>query len=98
MTARVREGLRVALGAALIVAAIVWLSGGCSEKVGPGELELPASGAGGALATVAKEDAVAIEWASDYVAVLGGFSLPIAVPKFELDPWIVALGISVSPF
>jgi hypothetical protein len=41
---------------------------------------------------------VAIEWASDYVAILGGFSLPVTVPKFELDPWLVAVGFSISPF
>jgi hypothetical protein len=41
---------------------------------------------------------VAIEWASDYVAILGGFSLPITVPKFEVDPWLVGVGFSVSPF
>lgn len=41
---------------------------------------------------------VALEWASDYVAVLGGFSLPVTVPKFELDPWLVAVGVSFSPF
>jgi hypothetical protein len=49
-----------------------------------------------ALNTVAGN--VAIEWASDYVAILGGFSLPVTVPKFEVDPWLVAIGFSVSPF
>jgi hypothetical protein len=40
----------------------------------------------------------AIEWSNDYVAVLTGVSLPFSFGDFQLQPWAVALGVSVSPF
>ena len=41
---------------------------------------------------------VSLEWSSDYVAILAGASLPYTVPGFSLDPWVVALGFTFSPF
>jgi uncharacterized protein YcsI (UPF0317 family) len=41
---------------------------------------------------------LSLEWSSDYVAFLVGASLPYSVPDFELEPWIVALGVTFSPF
>ncbi|MDQ2646989.1 MAG: hypothetical protein M3020_24505 [Myxococcota bacterium] len=40
----------------------------------------------------------ALEWSNDYVAVLAGGSLPYSLFEFEQQPWVVALGFSVSPF
>ena len=39
-----------------------------------------------------------IEWATDYVAVLLGTSIPFALSDLSIQPWTVALGVSVSPF
>ncbi|HET9954184.1 MAG TPA: hypothetical protein VFQ61_06760 [Polyangiaceae bacterium] len=39
-----------------------------------------------------------IEWSSDYVAVLLGGSFPLRLPEFTTEPWIVAVGVAVSPF
>lgn len=39
-----------------------------------------------------------LEWSSDYVAILAGASLPYSVPGFSLQPWVVALGVTFSPF
>lgn len=41
---------------------------------------------------------VSLEWSSDYVAILVGASIPYTVPGFNLDPWVVALGMTFSPF
>jgi hypothetical protein len=41
---------------------------------------------------------VSLEWSSDYVAILAGGSFPYSIPSFELQPWIVALGLTFSPF
>jgi hypothetical protein len=41
---------------------------------------------------------VSLEWSSDYLAILAGASLPYTVPGFSLDPWVVALGVTFSPF
>jgi hypothetical protein len=41
---------------------------------------------------------VSLEWSSDYVAILAGGSFPCSVPEFELQPWIVGLGVTFSPF
>jgi hypothetical protein len=49
-----------------------------------------------ALTTVAGN--VSLEWSSDYVALLVGASIPYSVPGLELQPWIVALGLTFSPF
>jgi hypothetical protein len=46
-----------------------------------------------------------IEWSTDYVAVLLGTSIPLALQdtwgksgKFAVQPYIIGLGVSVSPF
>jgi hypothetical protein len=39
-----------------------------------------------------------LEWSNDYVAVLAGMVLPFSIGDFRLQPWVVALGVSVSPF
>jgi hypothetical protein len=43
----------------------------------------------------------AVEWSSDYVAVLLGGTLPFGTSfngKYAMLPWTVSLGISLSPF
>jgi hypothetical protein len=39
-----------------------------------------------------------IEWSNEDIAILGGVNLPFSFGDFVLQPWMVALGISVSPF
>jgi len=39
-----------------------------------------------------------VEWSSDYVAILVGGSFPFRVPAFTTEPWMVAVGVAVSPF
>jgi hypothetical protein len=40
-----------------------------------------------------------VEWSTDEVAVIGGVVVPVSgTPPFDLQPWMVALGVSVSPF
>jgi hypothetical protein len=40
-----------------------------------------------------------IEWSTDDVAILGGVQFPFGIDAgFQLQPWVVALGVSVSPF
>jgi hypothetical protein len=63
---------------------------------------------GSALATAAAN--VSIEWATDWVAVLLGASLPYeytgitrnanggAASPFRFGPWVVALGVAFAPF
>jgi hypothetical protein len=41
---------------------------------------------------------VSLEWSSDYLAILLGASVPYTVPGLSLDPWVVALGVTFSPF
>ena len=44
---------------------------------------------------------VAVEWSSDYVAVLLGGSIPLGTSlngKYAKLPWVLSLGLSVSPF
>ncbi len=48
------------------------------------------------LTTVA--GSASLEWSNDYLAVLAGASLPLAIPDLSRQPWVVALGVSVSPF
>ncbi len=38
-----------------------------------------------------------IEWSTDWIAILAGISLPFSTDG-QLQPWLVALGVSVSPF
>ena len=39
-----------------------------------------------------------IEWSNDYIAVLTGVQLPFSFGDWVLQPWVLALGVSVSPF
>lgn len=39
-----------------------------------------------------------LEWSNDYVALLVGGSFPFEIPEFTSEPWMVAVGIAVSPF
>jgi len=39
-----------------------------------------------------------VEWSNDYVAILLGGSFPLRLPEFTTEPWIVTLGVAVSPF
>jgi hypothetical protein len=39
-----------------------------------------------------------IEWSNEDIAILAGVNLPFSFGDFVLQPWMVALGISVSPF
>lgn len=40
-----------------------------------------------------------IEWSTDDVAILAGVQFPFAIDAgFQLQPWVIALGVSVSPF
>lgn len=39
-----------------------------------------------------------LEWSTDYVAILLGTAIPFGLSDFSLQPWTVALGVSVSPF
>ena len=41
---------------------------------------------------------LSVEWASDYVALLAGASMPIGLTGFEVEPWIVGFGVTLSPF
>jgi hypothetical protein len=38
-----------------------------------------------------------IEWSTDWIAILAGVSFPFSTDA-QLQPWLVALGVSVSPF
>jgi membrane fusion protein, multidrug efflux system len=69
MRQTVRRGLEGALGLIGVLAAVVWLSGGCEERVAPGRVEaavapVPAAG----LAPVEEVVESAVEWASGEVA------------------------------
>ena len=59
---------RLALGAVALAAAIAWLSGGCGERIEPGEVEPPARPAAAATATVERVTEPAVERASGSVA------------------------------
>jgi RND family efflux transporter MFP subunit len=63
----IAEGARAAGGTALIVAAVVWLSGGCGEKVEPGEVDVGAERGGGTAARVERSVGPGVEWASGAV-------------------------------
>jgi RND family efflux transporter MFP subunit len=64
---RVRRGLEAVAGIATIAAAVVWLSGGCGERVAPGEVERHAPAAGGPSAVVESITSPSLEWASGAV-------------------------------
>jgi hypothetical protein len=59
---RVRRGLEAVAGIATIAAAVVWLSGGCGERVAPGEVERHAPAAGGPSAVVESITSPSLEW------------------------------------
>jgi RND family efflux transporter MFP subunit len=63
----VRRGLEAVAGIATIAAAVVWLSGGCGERVAPGKVERHAPAAGGSSAVVESVTAPSLEWASGAV-------------------------------
>jgi RND family efflux transporter MFP subunit len=64
-----RQATEAALGLGVVVAAIVWLSGGCEERVAPGRVELAgAADSGGAVAVVEAVTEPSVEWASGEVA------------------------------
>jgi RND family efflux transporter MFP subunit len=61
---------RIAEAVALLVGvggAVWWLSGGCGERIAPGEVPLPGPGAPAATAPVVREVAPATEWTSGAV-------------------------------
>ena len=63
----VRRALEAAAGLATIAAAVVWLSGGCGERVAPGEVDRRAAVAEGSSALVETLTAPSLEWASGAV-------------------------------
>lgn len=67
MKRRVRRGLEAVAGIATIAAAVVWLSGGCGERVAPGEVERHAPAADGSSAVVESVTSPSLEWASGAV-------------------------------
>lgn len=69
MSRTVRGALEAIAGIVAVTAAVLWLSGGCGERVAPGEVDVPAERAGGAgVATVEDVTEPATEWASGEVA------------------------------
>lgn len=62
-----REAARAVAGGILIVVAVVWLSGGCVEKVEPGEVALPEREGSGAPVPVELRVGEGVEWASGAV-------------------------------
>lgn len=71
MIRALRPLLRLAAGALALGAALVWLSGGCGERIGPGQ-DIEAEGArapeGAATAPVEERTTPAVEWASGTIA------------------------------
>ncbi|MGH0034662.1 MAG: efflux RND transporter periplasmic adaptor subunit [Myxococcota bacterium] len=65
-----RRSVEAVLGIVVVTAAVVWLSGGCEERVAPGEVDVAAGlGAeGAARASVEEVVEPAFEWASAEVA------------------------------
>jgi membrane fusion protein (multidrug efflux system) len=70
MTHRVRRTLEAAVGAAVVVTALAWLSGGCGDRVPPGTLEPGVQRApeNAPTASVEVVDATVVEQASGTVA------------------------------
>ncbi len=69
MTNAVRRWIEAALGVLGVMAAVVWLSGGCEERVAPGVVEVPGEVVADAdLMLVEAVTRPAIEWASGEVA------------------------------
>lgn len=69
MTGVVRRVLEGALGLVAVTGAVVWLSGGCGERVAPEVVDVPGAGvADGVVREVEEVSEVALEWASGEVA------------------------------
>lgn len=70
MTPGTRRGLEGALGIVVVTAAVAWLSGGCEQRVAPGEVDVagPTLAADARTALVEEVTEPAVEWASGEVA------------------------------
>jgi RND family efflux transporter MFP subunit len=69
MTQAVRRTLELVLGIVGVTAAVMWLSGGCGERIAPGEVDVAGDERGaGELAVVEEIAEPAVEWASAEVA------------------------------
>jgi len=68
MTGGVRRGLEAVLGVVLVVGAVAWLSGGCEERVAPGQVDVANPQVAGGEAVVREVTEPAVEWASGEVA------------------------------
>lgn len=69
MNRTARRGLEAAAGIAAVAATVVWLSGGCGDRVAPGEVDVAVrSLEGGASVPVEQVVEPAVEWASGEVA------------------------------
>ncbi|HEY5657578.1 MAG TPA: efflux RND transporter periplasmic adaptor subunit, partial [Myxococcota bacterium] len=70
MSDRMRRIGEAGLGLAVMALAVLWLSGGCEERVAPGEVTLPAAEAtaGGHIATVVSRVEPSLAWAAGEVA------------------------------
>lgn len=69
MNRSVRRGLEATLGVVAVAGAVMWLSGGCGERVAPGEADVAARSIEGAEVAVVEEiTEPAVEWASGEVA------------------------------
>ena len=70
MSGRTRRVGEAGLGLAVMVAAVLWLSGGCEERVAPGEASLPAAdtASGGRVAAVVERIESSVSWAAGEIA------------------------------
>jgi RND family efflux transporter MFP subunit len=70
MTQGTRRTLEAALGLVVVTAAVMWLSGGCEQRVAPGEIDVagPTLDANARTAPVEEVTGPAVEWASGEVA------------------------------
>lgn len=69
MTRAVRRGIEALLGVVLVTLAVVWLSGGFEERVGPGEVDVAAERVPDDQVVLVEEiTGPAVEWASGDVA------------------------------
>jgi len=64
---RLRRILEALAGLAVLTAVVVWLSGGCGERIPPGEVAAPAADAPVRAVPVALEVGSAVEWTSGAV-------------------------------
>lgn len=69
MTRSVRRGLEALLGVVALTAAVMWLSGGCEDRVAPGQVDVASPAASDAdLAVVEEIVETGVEWATGEVA------------------------------